>query len=161
MKRGKPLKRRTPMRAQRPKPRRRPALRCAGWNACKARIAVWISEAEGYCKTHAMRLADKLVGTFIKTRDRACLHCGKRDDLEWAHIRSRGMKFIRYDLDNSVALCRGHHFYFTRNPGAWDLWVEERWPGKLSELTQREAAAQRAGGHVDLAAVIANYRQAA
>jgi 5-methylcytosine-specific restriction endonuclease McrA len=157
------LKRKTPLRSKAKKPKRI-VRKCAWSNRCKAAsVPVVVSPEERYCRTHGTKKADILVGTYVKQRDRICQSCGNPgttglDGLEWAHIMSRGARYIRWDLLNSTTLCRGCHFRFTRQPAAWAVWVEDRWPGRLSQLAQMEGAAERAGGHVDTAEIIRTYR---
>lgn len=158
MERRQPLKRKTPLRSKRPTKRRSTGPRCTWSNRCKRRVSVVLTNDERYCNTHALVRADQAVGAFVKARDGRCLACGTKNDLEWAHIISRGARYIRWDPENSVALCRGCHFRFTRAPARWAVWVEEFEAGLLSKLAQREAAGQRSGESIDVADVIVRFR---
>lgn len=151
---------RSPMPRRRATPRRRkPARRCSWSNRCPTRqLRVRVSDEEWYYIKHGRIVADKLVGDFVKARYRRCLECGTTEDLEWAHLHSRGMRWIQYDPENSVALCRGHHFRFTNDSAAWSVWVEVRFPGLWTTLLHREIAGLRSGASVDVAEVIRNFR---
>lgn len=87
-----------------------------------------------------MARADVLFAAEIKARDGACLNCGSTDYLQCAHIITRSYKSIRVDPDNAVALCRSCHIRFTMRPLEWELWVEERFPGRLAELREKALA---------------------
>jgi hypothetical protein len=159
---------RTPIQRKPAKPKKRPAMPCCWSNRCKTRPAVFVTEDSRYCKTHAAKIADAVVGTWVKyVRDLRCQSCGAEDDLEWAHIRSRGAHpslhwYVGPSTDepgNSLALCRGCHFNFTTKPAKWDLFVEDRYPGLWTELVHMEIANARAGVKVDLAQVIREFRE--
>lgn len=166
--------------------RKRPAVRCSWSNRCKRRPTVFVdvsveesvvetplrsigailhspvstvTAAERYCKTHATIVADTLVGNFVKARDGwACVHCGRTDSPQWAHIISRGARYIRYNPENSVCLAAACHQMFTLKPAAWAVFVEDRWPGRWTRLIHDEIDGERNGGHVDIAAIIEVYR---
>ena len=161
MKQGGPLKRKTPLKRKRATKRTtKSAAGCAGSKRCTVTIlSVVVSPLERYCHAHGKKKLDKLVGDYVKRRDKVCTRCGSPGPLDWSHLISRGAPWLRWDLDNSVAHCKGCHWYFTAKPSAMNLWIEERWPGRLSELTQREAAAEKAGGHINIAVLIREYRR--
>lgn len=54
------------------------------------------------------------------------------------HIRGRGNWGIRYDLQNGVGGCAGHHVYYTYHDAEWNCLVEKLWPGRLATLTERQ-----------------------
>ena len=53
--------------------------------------------------------ADKLFSEFIRNRDGKCVKCGRVGVLHCHHIISRSCKAVRWDEDNAIALCPGHH----------------------------------------------------
>lgn len=147
--------------------KRKRVQRCS-WGRCKGqRTPVVLSPEERYCKTHALVVADTLVGTWVKyVRDKQCVKCGTGEDLEWAHIHSRGMRYIRWTVGpstehpgNSVALCRKDHFVFTKQPAQWNVFLEQRWPGLWTMLVHQEIAGEIRGDGVDVAAVIIDFRK--
>jgi hypothetical protein len=92
-------------------------------------------------KQDYMKQADDLFSKIVRDRDGVCQArevspC--KGNLQCAHIISRSYKTIRTDLRNAVALCAGHHTYFTHRPLEWEDWVRESYGTLWDEL--REAA---------------------
>jgi len=58
-----------------------------------------------------------------------CAYCGKTQYLQSHHIFSRGKANVRFDLDNGIALCAGHHtlndFSAHKSPKAFFEWLED------------------------------------
>jgi hypothetical protein len=110
------------------------------------------------CKTHAKMRADQLFSVFIRVRDGTCQAEGEHQGgLQCAHLIPRRYLSVRWDPANAVALCAGHHTYFTHRPLEWDGWVRERFgPGTYDDLRIKALE----GGRPDLAHVIA-YLEAA
>ena len=107
-------------------------------------------------------LADRVVGDWVRDRDgHACQLCHIQGRMDWAHIHGRGAPYIRYDPDNSLALCRTHHDFFGANPDDFKHWIELRRPGMWDELLRREAAGERSGHKVDLDEVVRLFRMTA
>lgn len=50
--------------------------------------------------------------------------------LQCAHIITRSRKALRWDFNNALCLCAGHHVYFTHNPDQWAHEVEKFFPDK-------------------------------
>ena len=164
------LQRKTPIARKRAAPRRRPAARCAWSNRCKRRPSIVIDENERLCTVHSKIVADKVVGDWVKhVRDERCLYCGTDQDLEWAHIRSRGAHPALHwhvgptvdEPGNTTTLCRGHHFMFTKAPARWEVFVEQTWPGLYGQLISAELTHMELGTRVDIAEVIRTYRSKA
>jgi hypothetical protein len=139
---------------------------CAWSNRCKRRAPVVLDERERYCKPHAKRLADNLVGLFVKTRDaytcQACFKAAPGVAIQWAHIITRGAPYIRWLVapypGNSIALCQGCHYAYTQNEGNWRRFIDRRWVGHRDRLERIEADGERAGNSVDVADIIREYR---
>jgi len=141
---------------------RRPRVPCTWSNRCTRRPSAIVTETERYCTTHARKVADRLVGRFVKNRDGwKCQRCGEREgeQMQYAHVISRGARFIQYEPDNAVCLCRDCHYYFTMKPGQWSVWLAAYRPGLHDRMALLEAARERQGGGVDLAAIIETYRR--
>lgn len=73
---------------------------------------------------------DILFSKLVRERaEWACEFCGKHygpgdtRGLECAHIYGRSRKGLRWHPDNAVALCTGHHMYFTGNPLEFSEWI--------------------------------------
>jgi hypothetical protein len=45
--------------------------------------------------------------------------------LQCAHIIGRRYHATRWDLENAVPLCLGHHTYFTDHPNEWKIFIRE------------------------------------
>lgn len=85
-----------------------------------------------------MLRADKLAGAACRALGRceACdlfgLCCSNR--LEWAHLKSRGIKYLRHDPLNCVCLCNIHHRFFTGHPDLFRDFIEDLKPGTWQRL---------------------------
>lgn len=77
-------------------------------------------------KSKLKKIADDLFSKYIRARDGRCQKCGTDQNLQCAHIFSRGYGQIRYDLQNAVALCRGCHRFFTDRPIEWEFFIKEK-----------------------------------
>tara|TARA_R100001591_G_scaffold59051_2_gene68896 strand:+ start:406 stop:789 length:384 start_codon:yes stop_codon:yes gene_type:complete len=69
--------------------------------------------------------ADIWFSKAVRARDGKCLHTGRTDALECAHIYGRRAKILRWSLDNAVSLTHASHRYFTENPVAFHDWLEQ------------------------------------
>ena len=67
-------------------------------------------------------------GSFIK--------CG--GSLSCAHIMTRGIIALRYEPQNAIALCMGHHRWFHQNPYEWVKFIEGKFPGRYEKLIQQK-----------------------
>lgn len=157
------LERRTPLRSRsrkRPARKRSETSPCTWSNRCSSRVEVRVSDVERYCGKHATLAADREAREFVRARDPVCVRCGDGSrGVQWAHVHSRGMRFIRWDADNAVGLCSGDHYAYTHRPAAWVKFVESRWPGLYVRLVWRELYLDHVGGSVDVAEVIRTYRR--
>ena len=80
---------------------------------------------EGQTKC-AIHYADELARAYVLARDDdTCRRCGATG-CDWAHIFSRRYKLIRWNPDNSMALCRGCHMWQTQNPIEGDIFFSEQ-----------------------------------
>lgn len=167
IKRKTPLKTKTPLRST-PGPKRsstkrkltasgRPACSVRG---CTKRVEVRVSDDERYCQKHALEKADDACRAWFHEHYRGgCVACGRSDrGVQWAHLHTRGMRYIRWDVDNAVGLCSGCHFAYTKSTARWVKFVESNWPGLYVRLLHRELWGDRVGGHVDKAEIIRTYR---
>ncbi len=122
---------------------------------CKRRPSV-----DGLCRTHATEEADKLFSLAVRSvgvcqidDDRPC-----NGNLQCMHILSRSFRAVRWDRNNALCGCAGHHKHYTENPAGWFLWVVDR-----MGLDEFQALYERAHTHVapDLELVLAELRAAA
>ena len=102
--------------------------------------------------------ADRLFSLYIRNRDGwACRACGSPISPQCAHIISRRYRNLRWSPDNAVTLCQKDHMKWTHNPLGWEVWVEERFPGRLSMLKAQALAGKKP---VDYEAICRELRAA-
>lgn len=77
-------------------------------------------------KTWYIKKADKLYSLNRRTKVGHCEKCGRKENLQLAHIISRDCKKLRYSDDNSFVLCYSCHFTFHRKPLQFSAFVEEK-----------------------------------
>lgn len=84
-----------------------------------------------------MTEADNLARAFCK-REGCCAARGYQftcsGRLEWAHLKSRKLKYIRHDPLNCLPLCWAHHDYFTAHPDLWTGFVAVTFPDRWQRL---------------------------
>lgn len=161
------LKRKTPLSSV-PTKKRSPTKRrlvpiegphCASRGCKTTTLRVIVSADERYCAKHGTKKADDACRAWFRANYQRCVACGRSDrGIQWAHIHSRGMRFIRWDRDNAVGLCQPCHFAYTQSPSRWVKFVERKWPGLFTRTLHRELFADAVGGSIDVGAVIASYR---
>jgi hypothetical protein len=159
------LARRTPLRRRSAKPKRRPPTRCSFSSRCGRRPGVILGPDERVCPTHATALADRLAGDYVKARDsyRCQLRgfndqaCYRPEAVYWCHLIPKGRYYsTRWEPDNAVTACAGHHKAFDESPVEKDDWIlarlgAERW-GRLRRIARRSKV-------VDVAEVVRTYRR--
>lgn len=100
----------------------------------------------------SVQTLDDLCREVVFLRDGyACQKCGWRCELvtlspkgkiqagklQWCHIFSRQYHSVRWDPDNSLALCSGCHLWQHHNPTLSTEWFEAKWPLRLNDITIR------------------------
>ena len=95
---------------------------------------------ESYAERHARAWCKR--NGFCEAHGLHGIDCGPRKPtfplLEWCHIIGRRTKRLKFVPENSVCLCGQHHVYFTNNPIAFFLFVEEKHPGRVDALYELE-----------------------
>ena len=81
-------------------------------------------------KTEKRKL-DRLFQQAILKRDEVCQVCGKTEGLNAHHIFSRSRMNTRWDLENGILLCVGHHTFSNLMsahlaPRAFFQWLEDK-----------------------------------
>jgi len=111
-------------------------------------------------KSNFMKQADTAFSKYIRNRDQLCQarHDGRdcAGNLQCAHIISRSYKSIRTNEHNAIALCQGHHVFYTHRPLEWRQFVELNYPGLWDTLTEKALAY----GRVDWKAEAAYWKAA-
>lgn len=77
-------------------------------------------------KSSAMKKADKLFSLYWREKIGQCEQCGKRENLQLAHIITRDCRKLRYERDNTFVLCSGCHFLFHKKPLEFYEFVEKK-----------------------------------
>ena len=54
--------------------------------------------------------------------------------LQAAHIIGRSNHALRWDLQNGLCICSGHHRYYTSHPFYWNILIENKFPNKYKYL---------------------------
>lgn len=84
--------------------------------------------------------ADKLFSLKIRSlgycvlKDMDKVKCG--GVLQCAHIIGRANRRLRWDLNNALCLCSGHHSYYTNHAWEWSLLIEREFPNKYKYLNK-------------------------
>jgi len=63
--------------------------------------------------------------------------------LQWCHVFSRRYHSVRWDPDNSLALCSGCHLWQHQNPTLASEWYAEKWTVRLRAVTLRRNAGRK------------------
>src|SRR3990167_10281304 len=96
-------------------------------------------------------VADELFSKIIRSKG-FCERCGKKENLQCAHILSRSYRQVRWDFGNAFCLCNGCHVYFTHHPIEFEEFVITK-IGQNAYQTLRKRA--RDYKKIDYKAVIA------
>lgn len=124
-------------------PRRKKARRTRS-PRCLTRGCDRIARIEGFCKTHAKRLADSKFSRRVRSSGRchaasAAGWIGPTFDckgpLQCAHLISRSYLNTRWDYDNARALCAAHHRWLDTHPVEKEM-MAENWSdyGRLKRV---------------------------
>ena len=128
---------------------------------CTTRPTIDVADDEAWCRKHAHWEADRSQRIYVMERDgRECQRCHAPAH-DRAHLLPRGNRYVKYEPENAVALCRPCHVIVDGSPALRTAWVMDRWPGRLERLWNLEAAGERRGDSVDLAAILRGYRETA
>ena len=80
----------------------------------------------------------------IRSRDRFICQLHGKDHLKCAgglqaaHIVTRGVKGIKYELSNGKCLCNVHHKYYTHRVEFWCAIAARLWPNEWAYLTNKK-----------------------
>lgn len=84
-----------------------------------------------------------------------CVRCQKTAGIQWAHIITRGILSLRWDLDNNLTLCGGcHKFFWHKEPLLAVKWFEETWPARYEHVLAIRSMRIK----VDVKAVLEGFR---
>ena len=78
---------------------------------------------------------DRLVSLFVRGRDRRCVTCGSRRNLQCSHFYSRRHLGVRFDLRNCHAMCGACNRRHNSDPEPYLAFMLERYgPDVVEEL---------------------------
>jgi hypothetical protein len=133
---------------------------------CKVLRCQRIARFEELCPTHAKREADRLARLVVLNRDNwTCQRCQTQGEvgnpIQWCHVLTRASLSLRWEPENSMALCHSDHYFFTVQPHRWDAFLNEKWPGRRERLHLMRQEALERGDKPDYAEIIASLRSQA
>ena len=73
--------------------------------------------------TAKKRQCDKWFSEIIRSAG-CCFRCQSKEYLQCAHIVSRRYLQVRWDVNNSICLCRACHHWAHMHPVEWEAWLE-------------------------------------
>lgn len=97
-------------------------------------------------KTPSKNVMDELWSELIKLiAEKKCEYCGKLEHLNSHHIFSRSNLQVRWDIDNGVCVCVGHHVFGNtsahKSPIEFIEWLKEKrgneWYERLREKSRK------------------------
>jgi hypothetical protein len=78
---------------------------------------------------------DRLTSAIVRRRDRRCVTCGSRRNLQCSHFYSRRHLALRFDLRNCHAMCGGCNRRHNSDPAPYLAFMLERYgPEVVAEL---------------------------
>ena len=87
---------------------------------------------------------DRLTSLIVRKRDKACVLCGRTDDIQAGHLYSRRYLAIRWDLKNVNAQCSAHNILHNEHPHLYMDWFQRTFSeDALIELSERRWRAKR------------------
>ena len=57
-------------------------------------------------------------------------------NLQTMHILGRSNMFLRFDKQNLLCGCAGHHFYYTNHPWEWQELIRTQFPDRYTYIEQ-------------------------
>lgn len=90
-------------------------------------------------RSRLKKIADQGFAAYIRSRG-VCQAAGLdgircNGQLQCCHIEGRGFHALRWDEMNALALCGGHHTFYTARPFFWAMFIAEHFPANHDYLT--------------------------
>lgn len=85
----------------------------------------------------SVRELDQLCRALVFARDQQCVRCGSTEKGQWAHVYTRRLLALRWDLDNSMILCAGCHLHWHHRPLEAVTWWAEQYPERAVRLRSK------------------------
>jgi hypothetical protein len=89
----------------------------------------WVKRGKLSERGRAMKNLDDYFSLKVRARDGQCMKplCGKTEGLQCAHIFTRSRQSTRWDMNNMITLCAGHHkFWAHQYPEKFTEWIISR-----------------------------------
>jgi hypothetical protein len=97
-------------------------------------------------------------GIVVKSAGGVCEKCGSMNRLQAHHVITRANKRLRYDSQNGVCLCAGHHLFFAhQKPHEFRDWLTEKRGNYWWDYIN--TASKMYGGKQDLCAIIYSLKE--
>ena len=107
--------------------------------------------------TQLTKKADKVFSLWIRQRDGRCLRCGKKENLQCAHIFSRSARSVRFEELNCITLCSGCHLFWAhKNPIEFTEFVKKLLGRKYTILKKKYTTLKQLKAE-DLEKIIKKY----
>lgn len=91
-----------------------------------------------YNRRLTIKKSDILFSKYIRNRDKECLHCHSKVNLQCSHIIPRQYLHTRFDPNNGLTLCyRCHIYWWHKEPNEAARWLEQLYPGRYDELNAK------------------------
>ena len=101
---------------------------------------------------------DKYTSIIVRRRDRRCVTCGTRRNLQCSHFYSRRYLAIRFDLRNCNAMCRRCNLRHNSDPFAYMTFMQKNYgPDVVSELHDLRMARSKVTDE-ELAQLLRRYK---
>jgi len=83
----------------------------------------------------------------VMDRDReTCQRAGESEcsgPIQWSHVLSRIYLCVRWEEENALAMCMGHHHWWHMHSGQAMLWFTEKWPERWEHLRRIMASGKK------------------
>lgn len=85
-----------------------------------------------------VKALDVLCRAVVMLRDdHKCQKCGSTRNIQWSHVYTRNIRSLRWEMDNSLALCSGCHLWWHDRPLDSGAWFKAIHPDRAKRLSSR------------------------
>jgi Bacteriophage Lambda NinG protein len=104
---------------------------------------------------------DRYTSLIVRRRDRRCVTCGSRRNLQCSHFYSRRYLAIRFDLRNCNAMCSACNIRHNSDPFPYMAYMQEHYgPDAVLELHELRMSRAKVADE-ELARLLESYKRAA
>jgi hypothetical protein len=102
---------------------------------------------------------DAVFSKYIRARDKKCVTCGAREQLQCGHLLSRVAYSTRWDEENCACQCAGCNIKHENNPAVFVMWYIKKFSQEsLEKLVQKYKTVRKYPTH-ELEEMIKIYKQ--